>query len=38
MRTRLPLTGSAMTGMVMIGIDMGLDEDIVTTYWLSYDR
>jgi hypothetical protein len=38
MRTQLPLIGSAMTDMVMIDIDMGLDEDIITTYWLSYDR
>jgi hypothetical protein len=38
MRNRLPPAGSAMTGMVMIGIDIGLDEDQITTYWLSYDR
>jgi hypothetical protein len=38
MRTRLPPTGSAMTGKVMIDIDMGLDKDQITTYWLSYDR
>jgi hypothetical protein len=27
-----------MTEEVGSGIDMGLDEDTITTYWLSYDR
>lgn len=29
---------SDMTEVVVSDIDMGLDEDTITTYWLSYDR
>jgi len=46
-RISLPHTGSAMTGIQyssratelgMTDVDSGLDKNILTTYWLSYDR
>jgi hypothetical protein len=27
-----------MTEVVVTDMDMGLDDDTITTYWLSYDR